>query len=383
MAALLGLGKHICFGQTSLTSALDRFYTPGSLASTLTEALNFRNVNSCADPTCGHGQLLLSAEAQWPKARFLGLDIDRRAVRKVQRHRPQWTVSVGDMMSPISLSRTQIVRHGNTCELLLTNPPFSMGVSKGVCRPGSSYRCSIAIAHILAAIELFQPTLGVGAIVPESLLYSDLDETARNELAIKWILEQVLSVPQSTFKGTSARSAVVMLRPRDGESTSPLVEPICTLLNLSADLVRGGLPVHKAVFPRKGGLPFIHTTDLVALASGTNKTKRVTSYCRGQIVGSVVLLPRVGIPSIEQISPLKFTGSVQLSDCVIGIRFKSHNSATDAAKVMCNKFESLVNLYRGTGARYVTVQRIVKWLAAVGIEPNITSVSTGKFLAGI
>ena len=346
------------------------------------EALDFDRVNSCADPTCGYGQLLLSAEGHWPTAQFVGLDIDRQAVRKVRRHRPHWTVSVGDLMSHSSLSRTQISRSGNACEVLLANPPFSMGAGKGVFRPGSPYRCSVAMAHILAAIEFFRPSLGVGAIVPESLLYSDLDETARDNLTIEWTLEEVSCVPQLTFNGTRAHSTLVILRPRDKLVTSVPVSPITNECNLSADLVRGGLPVHEAVSSRKGGLQFVHSTDLLSLARGTYRTRSVTPIPRGRALGSLILLPRVGVPSREHLSPVKFTRPVQFSDCVICLRFKSYRSATAGAKLMRAEFSSLENLYRGTGARYVTVRRLANWCATVGIEPYITHASIGTVFAG-
>ena len=344
------------------------------------EALSLRNVSSCADPTCGYGQLLLSAEAQWPKAHFLGLDIDRRAVERVRRYRPHWAVSVGDLMSPKSLSRTQIFRTKGVCEVLLTNPPFSMGKAKGVIRRGFSYRCSVAMAHIFAAIEFFQPKLGIGAIVPESLLYSDLDETSRADLARTWTLEKIVCVPQSTFKGTNARSTLIALRPRDIHGAHTLVRPKQTRLNLSADLVRGGLPVHQADFSQRGGLPFIHSTDLSGLADGMYKSRTASPIDRGRTVGTVILLPRVGVPSIKQISPLNFTRPVQLSDCVIGLRFKSNHAATAAANVMRAEFHSLEHLYRGTGARYVSVRRLEKWCGTVGIQLHITRVSIGKDL---
>lgn len=315
-------------------------------------------------------------------AHFLGLDIDRRVVRKIRRDRPHWTVSVGDLMSPSSLSRTEIVRSGNVCELLLANPPFSMGATKGVFRPGSSYRCSVAMAHLLAAIELFQPKLGVGAIVPESLLYSDLDETARSDLTIAWTVDELLCVPLSTFKGTRARSTLIALRPKDGDGDSALNMRTRARPSLSADLVRGGLPVHEADRVQRGGLPFVHSTDLSTLAGGTYRpSNRVSPIGRGRIIGNVILLPRVGIPSIEQISPLNLARSVQLSDCVIGFRFESHHSAAAAAKIIRAEFESLTSLYRGTGARYVTVRRLEKWCVEVGITPQIARVSTKKRLA--
>ena len=365
-----------------MTLDIDRFYTPDTLARTLTDALDFQSVNSCADPTCGHGQLLLSAEAQWPKADFCGLDIDRHAVRKVRRRRPQWIVSVGNLLSPNSLVRTQIFRSRSGCEVLLTNPPFSMGMGKGVVRPGSSYRCSVAMAHILAAIELFRPNRAIGAIVPESLLYSELDEPARDELAAMWVLEEILCVPQSTFNGTRARSTLIVLRPNNDNVTNARVMPIPTAVGVTADVVRGGLPVHEAIFSPGEGLPLVHSTDLSSLVEGSYQEKTVVPIGRGCVVGAVILLPRVGVPSIEQISPLEFKQPIQLSDCVIGLRFTSYESANTAANMIRARSDSLVSLYKGTGARYVTVRRVEEWCLTVGIDPHTTRVSIGKLLEG-
>ena len=362
---------------------MDRFYTPDRLATTLTSALGCRGVSSCADPNCGDGQLLLSAEAQWPKAEFWGLDIDRQAVRRVRRRRPQWTVSVGDLLSPRSLARTQVFRSGGSCDVLVTNPPFSMGARNGVVRAGSPYRCSVAMAHILAAIELFRPKYAIGAIVPESLLYSELDEAARGELATTWVLEEVLCVPQATFEGTRAHSSLIVLRSNNNEGTNGRDMPIRTAGGIVADVVRGGLPVHEALVSSAEGLPFVHSTDLTALVNGSYRSKTVFPIGRGCVAGSVILLPRVGVPSIEHISALEFEQPIQLSDCVIGLRFSSYKAAKKTAEMIRAKSESLVRLYKGTGARYVTVRRVEEWCVSAGIEPYRASVSIGRGLSGV
>lgn len=362
---------------------MDRFYTPVSVASTLTDAVGVSGVQSCADPNCGHGRLLLSAEAQWPDAEFWGLDIDRRAVRRVRRHRPRWTVSVGNLLSPRSVARTQIFRNGNRCDVLLTNPPFSMGPGKGVVRAGAAYRCSLAMAHILAGIELFRPRCAIGAIVPESLLYSDLDEAARAELAKAWAVEEIRCVPQATFQGTRAHSSLVVLRPENRGSERSGVDRIEAAGGVAADLVRGGLPVHEARLSAEKGIPFVHSTDLVALVEGSYRAKLVFPLGRGCVVGPVILLPRVGVPSVEHVAALEFEHPVQLSDCVIGLRFISNNAAMNTAEMIRAKADSLVGLYKGTGARYVTVRRVEKWCVSVGVEPYRASGSTGRVLSGM
>ena len=265
--------------------------------------------------------------------------------------------------------------------MLLTNPPFSMGARKGVVRTGSAYRCSVAMAHILAAIELFRPRYAIGAIVPESLLYSELDEAARQELARTWTLEEAVCVSQATFQGTRAHSALIVLRPQGGEVGNGGVGPMATAGGVAADLVRGGLPVHEALSSAEEGIPFVHSTDLVALVDGSYRARNVFPLERGCVVGPVILLPRVGVPSVEHVSPLEFEQPVQLSDCVIGLRFSSNDAAVRTAEVIRAEADSLIGLYKGTGARYVTVRRVEQWCLSIGIEPYRASGSTGTVLS--
>ena len=78
---------------------------------------------------------------------------------------------------------------------------------------------------------------------------------------------------------------------------------------------------------------------------------------------------------------MEFGQPVQLSDCVIGIRFPSYDAATKTAETIRANSDSLVSLYKGTGARYVTVRRVEEWCVSVGIEPYRTSVSIGTGLS--
>ena len=128
----------------------------------------------------------------------------------------------------------------------------------------------------------------------ESLLYSELDEAARQDLATTWAFEEILCVPQATFKGTRAHSALIVLRPNNGEGTVGRVMAIRTRGGVVADLVRGGLPVHEAVLSPEEGVPFVHSTDLTALVDGSYRARSVCPVGRGCVVGAVILLPQRG-----------------------------------------------------------------------------------------
>lgn len=88
---------------------------------------------------------------------------------------------------------------------------------------------------------------------------------------------------------------------------------------------------------------------------------------KGRVYGHVVLLPRVGVPIINNITEFYFKNEVQLSDCVIALKFDDKVTAQQCSKLIKSKFASLVYQYRGTGARYITIARLEAWLRSIGV----------------
>ena len=350
-------------------SDLDRYYTPARIAYQLVDALEYDTIKNCVDPSCGNGSLLFSAEKRWPNASFSGLDVDRKAVDKIRKDRPRWIVSVGDLMSNSSLSKTHIFQKRRICDVLLLNPPFSMGKNKGLLFHGSSHRISLAMAHILTAIKIFQPTLAIGAIVPESLLFSELDEYHRNTLYRYWKIDSVSGIPTNTFKGTDVHACIITLRPIQPNKSRVTYRTLDKRLDINVKVVRGNLPVHKAMTCLGGSVDFIHSTDLKTYGSVLIRSRlNLSSLNHGCVQGSVIFLPRVGIPSLKQIQTHNLDKPVQMSDCVLGLCFSSPDIAVKAVSILRKEYSSLRELYKGTGARYLTIKRIVSWLLDLGFK---------------
>ena len=76
----------------------------------------------------------------------------------------------------------------------------------------------------------------------------------------------------------------------------------------------------------------------------------------------------MGTPRVENIRAVYSKEEVQLSDCVIGIKFPSKIAAINSQKRLIENWESLLGLYRGTGARYITIDRLIGWLFGIGIH---------------
>jgi len=341
---------------------LDRYYTPDAEAVQIVESLSSVAVRSCVDTACGSGNLLKACERVHPRVRCIGMDRDRRAIAKLIGERPKWLLGVGDLLRPATWDRV-IVGVRRSPEYVLINPPFSMGDSKGktVEFGGRSLRVSIAMAHLLMTLERFDPVYGGRAIVPESLLYSDLDAAARVAIQKKFSLRLVSELRNTTFHGARANALVVALERQTlvrNLETKPGQEPLDPC---GVKVIRGGLPVFEAVTSR-AGLPFVHSTDLVAMSCGSFPARKVRVIGRGVVSGHMVLVPRVGVPTLASIAPLKLARRVQLSDCVIALKASSGIATRELARRIRREWSSFVKIYRGTGARYTTVAKLEAWL---------------------
>lgn len=349
-----------------LTSDVDRYYTPTSLACRVVDAIGLSALSSVIDSACGAGRLLDAAQSAYPEAFCVGIDNDTDTIRKLKRQRPRWGLITGDALDSRTWQSEGKQFSFRNLDVAVLNPPFSMGSKKGQVIQvwGARLRCSLAMAHILTTLEQTFVQEAI-AIVPESLGYSDLDGAGRALLEERYNLHIVEGVKNSTFNGARANALIIKLS-RSSVSAEEVVHT--SGLSISpAQIVRGGLPVFEAKKTRKSsGILYAHTTTLPMIAGqqGNERYVYVKPILRGVVKGPMVLLPRVGLPRKEYVSALDFKEPVQLSDCLISIQFNSFASASNFSNALRERWDGLVDLYRGTGARYVTVARLTAWLCS-------------------
>lgn len=351
-----------------MTDLMDRYYTPPELAVDIISKLHKDlSPRSCIDTACGGGNLLEAAVKTFPRINCIGIDKDKTAIQRLKRKRPDWLLSVGDMLEESSFARTQAMSMRNNTDLLFINPPFSHNRRKKVntVYAEKSIKASVAMAHILTSLRVFQPKLGSLIILPESVIYSDVDEIARNLLMAQYRVDIVDELKNDTFSGTRANSVVVNLIPTCALSSRKIdrLRKIPKKILGTMRICRGGLPVFEAT-PCSNGVPLFHTTDIRNRISRKYIDNRVLvkPLNRGLIAGWVILLPRVGIPDFDSITPIHLGRTVQMSDCVIALRFSDKSKAQSMADVVKRCWIDFVALYKGTGARYTTVSRLTDWV---------------------
>jgi hypothetical protein len=353
-------------GRLGVTVALelDRYYTPDAEATRVAESLAVARVESCIDTACGSGSLLKACERVHPRARCIGMDRDRAAIRKLSKERPKWVLTVGDLLRPKTWEHP-IADAKPSPDYVLINPPFSMRTSKGVLvKVGAKeIRCSIAMSHLLTTLRVFAPRFGGAAIVPESLMYSELDEAARGIIANDYALEVVRGLRNTTFQGTRANALVVRITRGPRQTVQGRDTRLVSSVR-GVHVVRGGLPIFEAA-PWRGGVPLLHSTALSDLASGgelDDLCRRVRPIERGLVRGHGVLVPRVGALKPESIAAVHLQQQVQLSDCVIALMVPSAAAARQLASDIRRCRATFADTYRGTGAKFTTMRRLSAWL---------------------
>lgn len=348
---------------------LDCYYTPEPVARRVLERACIEQVPKvCADSTCGSGRLLDAANDVFGHVQCVGIDRDRRAIAELRRRNPNWILAVGDLLNT-RLRRSFASIIPENVDLLILNPPFSLGHRKSVeiSYDGHQLRGSVAMAHLLRSFELFAPGEGAIAIVPESLLYSETDAAAREMLSVRYSLQKIADLQSSTFRGARAHASAVQIAPnKRKEGKTDDAQGYGNVIRTR--VVRGALQVHVMKESRLG-TPFIHSVDIRRLIEqyDVSSLRKTSNAAKGRVNGWMVLVPRVGTPEKELVQAVEITETVQLSDCVIALQCTSKAAATKLASRIKESWDDFRGIFRGTGARYVTLLRLKEWLASRNI----------------
>lgn len=344
------------------------YYTPAKWTKLLIDALGDVRPSGILDPAVGEGALLVAAQRRYPQVPLFGLDVDRTAVCKARLTVSPSVISYGDTLSRRSVSRTRVWRCRNAIDTVVANPPFQDDSRpKLVCARAFQREVSggIAVTHLVAVAGQFVPRSLV-AIVPQSVFHSHRDEAALALLRGHYHIERVEWLGRTGFQGGNAATEMIRLT-RDSVGTSQDPENPPDDHCRSAPeliLVRGGLQVHLATESNDVvRIPFLHTTNLF----GEHGFKLVSPMGHGVVEGTMILIPRVGLPGLRHLRVLDLQRPVQLSDCVIALCF----AEGDKANVVCNQirsdFENFVRCWGGTGAAYTTLAKIAAYLRRLGI----------------
>jgi tRNA1(Val) A37 N6-methylase TrmN6 len=342
----------------------DSYYTPEILANQLVNYVQKENISTVVDFCVGEGELLRAAFKRWPNAKYFGIDISDKAISKVKKNHSNWILSKCDFLKPDSRYKTTVIKKNKKgFDLVLLNPPFSC-VGGSVFRvqlDSDYYNVSTAMFYLVESIKHLSSHGTLFAILPISTAYSQKDRTIWHKLKRDYNLRLLEELSINHFKNCSPSVILVSIN-TTSNSTSKTLSSFKQLSNDLTGLAtfRGKISMHTLNGNSKQGDLLVHSTNI-----RNNQLENLVFKSNmkiSKITGPAVLLPRVGLPNSQKICIIKQKETYALSDCVIGIKTISNNDAIELKNLLIKNWKNLSSLYKGTGAKYITIERLEEFL---------------------
>jgi hypothetical protein len=360
---------------------MDSYYTPIEIAKEMVNAVKDLKPDLIADFAVGNGALLKVANEYWTNAKFIANDIDPKVVRDLKADYPKWETSSRNFFDSSLVSSCRVLSEvKKKVSLILLNPPFSCkgGTVKNIEINGQEIRCSNAMAFLIKAIDFLSEEGQLVAVLPISTLFNEKDKDAWSIIKGMAKVKYHKEYYRKRFSKAIPNTAIVhikLLSVKDRKKKLRLISSnseisssyITPDLGASVYVIRGNTPMFKwEHISDEQGIPFIHTSDLQY--GRVQHSHRFVSCESKTIQGSMILIPRVGRPSLEKITHLEGENRVVLSDCVISILCENPEVTTKLYNVLRENWHILKTLYKGTCAPYITINNLVGLLCSWGYE---------------
>lgn len=343
----------------------DSFYTPTVLADKLVDYIIEQNIFSVADFCVGEGNLLKAAQSRWKNIQCFGTDISRSTIESVKKKHPLWCVKKCDFLND---SESKLIINDLKFDLILLNPPFTCKGStiNSVTLDGIRYKVSTAMTFLVKSLSYLKKEGTLYAILPISCAYAQKDRKLWNSLVKDYRLNILEEPDKQYFLGCSPNIILISINSKRKEEYRNRYLSINKQLNgfSNLDFFRGKFSMYQLPNVVDSDTFLIHSTNLKKnRVEGLN---RKISYPQSELNGPAVLMQRVGNPNIEKICIITSQEKYVLSDCIIAIKTGSDDECLRLKNILIDNWDKLETYYKGTGAKYITVDRLKLFLGVNG-----------------
>ena len=343
-------------------SGLDAFYTPEGLAGKLLSYC-VDTPRTVIDFCVGDGGLLKAAEQKYTNIECFGIDISDDVIDRLKVRQPSWHLKQSDFRDSKGLTKIPFL-HESKFDLIVLNPPFTCRGSaiNKVFIGDDEYHVSTAMSFLVGALPFLSDRGSVYAILPAGCVYSQKDRKIWQYLKDNYYACILSEVQKAYFNHTCTPNIVLVYL---GLKSYPHVEEQTentkdqTIIELQG-ISRGRLSVYemKKVKVDKKRIPFIHTTNM---RNGELVNVGFTEEgIKESVKGYGVLIPRVCNPNVEKVVVYEGDEAV-LSDCVVLLHTRTKEEAVQLKQYLVKNWTCFKKNYVGTGARYVTIERLKKY----------------------
>lgn len=348
-----------------MNPSIDQYFTQPWLAESLMKLVRVRSVDRIADFAAGDGSLLKFAGERWPSAQLIAVDRDSTVLGRLAK-----MVANVDMhcLDFLEAEYTNFVdRIGGNLDLVLLNPPFSV-LGRSLCREKNGdgeLLLSPAAAFIWRAMVYLRKGGQLIAIVPHGLLVSQRDFPV-----IEWLRENhdfsiIEDNITKAFFGADVRCAIISVKKCGGSVATVGKKSVSSGLVVTRGKVEH-VGTRGRNFRGKDSLEVIHTTNLKSGSLDGRYATIKKSAENGFDKGALVVLPRVGRPSLGKVVLIEDGGQRAFTKCIIAIECGTPEKARDVYAAIVSNWEVVRLSFGGTGAQYTTIDRVHQMLIDLG-----------------
>jgi tRNA1(Val) A37 N6-methylase TrmN6 len=343
--------------------ALDRVYTPQTLSALVAKSIQLKNPARLADFAMGDGALLRAVRKRFKHAELVGNDIDPAAIEVATTMGLPGTFIVSDFL--LDAPSPDLAPYLGRIDVVLLNPPFTCRGNRRlrVATAGGEITCSQAMAFVLNSLAYLSSGGELLAVLPTSCLKSEKDAAARHLLREAGRLE-ILSTHRNAFQGQAVGTNIVRLRRGSATKVAKLRKDPKNWI--SAVSMRGTLPTRAALVGGEADPLYIHSTHLRDGGIFESETTAVRS--KREIIGPVLLIPRVGRPSRNKLAIANLSTSAVPSDCVIALQTLPPGLEEKLRNVVLNDWDVFAAIYSASCAPYVTMSALAGFFAERGVK---------------
>jgi tRNA1(Val) A37 N6-methylase TrmN6 len=337
----------------------DSHYTPEILANYLVSFIKKQNVGTVGDFCVGEGELLKAVKRKWFSAQCYGSDISVRVIKMLKKQYPDWILGKCDFFN--RKSRDKSIFFNKKFDLIILNPPFTCkGATIHSCNfDGIEYHMSAAMAFFVSAIQYLNTDGVLYAILPQSVAYSQKDYKIRKYLFKNYSLKIFEEINNQEFEKCTPNIVLAAVNDKELFCCNNSFKQIFTGIE-HLKIQRGNISMHNIAKSNGFLIPLIHSTNLKNNKI-VNLKYNVESHI-SRIEGPALLIPRVGQPNINKISIISSKKIYAISDCIIGIKTDTMASCRILKKIIVDNWLYFSDLYKGTGAKYITIERLKYFL---------------------
>jgi methylase of polypeptide subunit release factors len=339
----------------------DSHYTPTELADRLVSYIGKENVCFIADFCVGEGELLRVAKKKWNSAKLFGNDISAKAIQLLKKNHLDWTLEKCDFLNQKSRDEKLIFK--NKFDVILLNPPFTCKGSTihAINFDDIEFHASTAMAFFVEAIKYLQEDGVLYAILPQSTAYSNKDEKIRVYLREKYHFKILEELNNQSFEKCTPNIILVSINDDQSIDLNNTFKQIDVGIK-HLQIQRGSISMYNIQECKKPSVSLVHSTNIRdnKIVDLKYKVRNTISYIRGP----ALLIHRVGQPNVKKVCIISSKEAYALSDCVIGIKTRTMKDCKKLKEMITDYWNDFENLYKGTGAKYITIERLKYFLNA-------------------